>query len=221
MRLRPFTSVIPKPLLPVGKFSSLEIILRQLKKYKFDEVFLCINYRADLIRSFFGKGEKLGIKINYIIEKNPRGTIGGLKLIKNLSKNFLVINGDIISDINLNNLLKNHNKNGSILSTVIKKINIKSKYGVIFKEKKKIVFKEKPVFSSDILTGIYVMEKEILNSIPNNKSFGIDKLLKKLILKKIDINMYKFDGFWSDIGNEEDYFKINKFLNNKKKSFLF
>ena len=65
------------------------------------------------------------------------------------------------------------------------------------------------------------MEKEILNSIPNNKSFGIDTLLKKLILKKIDINMYKFDGFWSDIGNEEDYFKINKFFNNKKKSFLF
>lgn len=221
MRLRPFTSVIPKPLLPIGKFSSLEIILRQLKKYKFNEVFLCINYRADLIKSFFGKGEKLGIKINYIIEKNPRGTIGGLKLIKNLTKNFLVINGDIISDINLNNLLKNHNKNRSILTTVIKKINIKSKYGVIFKEKKKIVFKEKPVFSSDILTGIYVMEKEILNLIPNNKSFGIDKLLKKLILKKIDINTYKFDGFWSDIGNEEDYFKINKFFNNKKKSFLF
>ena len=221
MRLRPFTSVIPKPLLPVGKFSSLEIILRQLKKYKFNEVFLCINYKADLIKSFFGKGEKLGIKINYIIEKNPRGTIGGLKLIKNLTRNFLVINGDIISDINLNNLLKNHNKKRSIITTVIKKINIKSKYGVIFKDKNKIVFKEKPVFSSDILTGIYVMEKEILNSIPNNKSFGIDTLLKKLILKKIDINMYKFDGFWSDIGNEEDYFKINKFFNNKKKSFLF
>ena len=221
MRLRPFTSVIPKPLLPVGKFSSLEIILRQLKKYKFNEVFLCINYKADLIKSFFGKGEKLGIKINYIIEKNPRGTIGGLKLIKNLTRNFLVINGDIISDINLNNLLKNHNKKRSIITTLIKKINIKSKYGVIFKDKNKIVFKEKPVFSSDILTGIYVMEKEILNSIPNNKSFGIDTLLKKLILKKIDINMYKFDGFWSDIGNEEDYFKINKFFNNKKKSFIF
>ncbi len=219
MRLRPFTSVIPKPLLPVGKFSSLEIILRQLKKYKFNEVFLCVNYKADLIKSFFGKGEKLGIKINYIIEKNPRGTIGGLKLIKNLTRNFLVINGDIISDINLNNLLKNHNKKRSIITTVIKKINIKSKYGVIFKDKNKIVFKEKPVFSSDILTGIYVMEKEILNSIPNNKSFGIDTLLKKLILKKIDINMYKFDGFWSDIGNEEDYFKINKFFNNKKKVF--
>lgn len=221
MRLRPFTNVIPKPLLPVGKFSSLEIILKQLKKYKFNEVFLCVNYRADLIKSFFGKGEKLGIKINYIIEKNPRGTIGGLKLIKNLSKRFLVINGDIISDINLNNLIKNHNKNKLILTTVIKKINIRSKYGVIFKDKKKMVFKEKPIFSSDILTGIYVMEKEILNSIPKNKSFGIDMLLKKLILKKIDINMYNFNGFWSDIGNEEDYFKINKLFNNKKNGFSF
>ena len=132
MRLRPFTSIIPKPLLPIGKLSSLEIILKKLKKYKFNEVFLCVNYRADLIKSFFGKGEKIGIKINYIMEKNPRGTIGGLKLIKNLTKQFLVINGDIISNINLNNLLKNHNQNKSILTTVIKKINIPSKYCLIF-----------------------------------------------------------------------------------------
>ena len=74
-----------------------------------------------MIKSFFGKGEKIGIKINYIMEKNPRGTIGGLKLIKNLTKQFLVINGDIISNINLNNLLKNHNQNKSILTTVIKR----------------------------------------------------------------------------------------------------
>ena len=138
MRLRPFTSIIPKPLLPIGKLSSLEIILKQLKKYKFNEVFLCVNYRADFDKKFFlEKEKKIGIKINYIMEKkNPRGTIGGLKLIKNLTKQFLVINGDIISNINLNNLLKNHNQNKSILTTVIKKINIPSKYGVIFKEKK-------------------------------------------------------------------------------------
>ena len=110
IRLRPFTHVIPKPLLPVGKLSSLEIILKQLKKYKFNEVFLCVNYRADLIKSFFGKGENFGIKINYIIEKNPMGTIGGLKLIRDLKKQFLVINGDIISNINLNRLLENHKK---------------------------------------------------------------------------------------------------------------
>lgn len=221
MRLRPFTHVIPKPLLPVGKFSSLEIILKQLKKYKFNEVFLCVNYRADLIKSFFGNGEKIGIKINYIIEKNPRGTIGGLNLIKNLTNRFLVINGDIISNINLNNLLKNHNKHKSILTTVIKKINIRSKYGVIYKEKKKLIFKEKPLFSSNILTGIYVMEKDILKLIPKNIPFGIDMLLKKLIIKNIDINMYLFDGFWSDIGTEEDYFKINKLFNSKKSGFVF
>ena len=221
MRLRPFTSIIPKPLLPIGKLSSLEIILKQLKKYKFNEVFLCVNYRADLIKSFFGKGEKIGIKINYIMEKNPRGTIGGLKLIKNLTKQFLVINGDIISNINLNNLLKNHNQNKSILTTVIKKINIPSKYGVIFKEKKNLIFKEKPTFKSDIIAGIYVMDREILNLIPKNRSIGIDFLLKKLILKRIDINLFKFNGFWTDIGNEEDYFNLNKLLKSKKISFLF
>ena len=220
MRLRPFTSIIPKPLLPIGKLSSLEIILKQLKKYKFNEVFLCVNYRADLIKSFFGKGEKIGIKINYIMEKNPRGTIGGLKLIKNLTKQFLVINGDIISNINLNNLLKNHNQNKSILTTVIKKINIPSKYGVIFKEKN-LIFKEKPTFKSDIIAGIYVMDREILNLIPKNRSIGIDFLLKKLILKRIDINLFKFNGFWTDIGNEEDYFNLNKLLKSKKISFLF
>ena len=221
MRLRPFTSIIPKPLLPIGKLSSLEKILKQLKKYKFKEVFLCVNYRADLIKSFFGKGEKIGIKINYIMEKNPRGTIGGLKLIKNLTKQFLVINGDIISNINLNNLLKNHNQNKSILTTVIKKINIPSKYGVIFKEKKNLIFKEKPTFKSDIIAGIYVMDREILNLIPKNRSIGIDFLLKKLILKRIDINLFKFNGFWTDIGNEEDYFNLNKLLKSKKISFLF
>ena len=221
MRLRPFTSIIPKPLLPIGKLSSLEIILKQLKKYKFNEVFLCVNYRADLIKSFFGKGEKIGIKINYIMEKNPRGTIGGLKLIKNLTKQFLVINGDIISNINLNNLLKNHNQNKSILTTVIKKINIPSKYFEIFKEKKNLIFKKKSTFKSDIIAGIYVMDREILNLIPKNRSIGIDFLLKKLILKRIDINLFKFNGFWTDIGNEEDYFNLNKLLKSKKISFLF
>lgn len=216
MRLRPFTSVIPKPLLPVGKYSSLEIILKQLKKSQFKEVFLCVGYRADLIKSFFGKGEKIGIKINYIIEKNPRGTIGALKLIKKLNKNFLVINGDIISDINLNILLKDHLKKKSIFTVVTKKINSRSKYGVIYDDKKKIIFKEKPNFQINILAGIYIMKKEILNLIPNNKFFGIDLLLKKLILKKISINVHKFSGFWSDIGNEEDYYKINKIFLNKK-----
>lgn len=220
MRLRPFTNIIPKPLLPVGKLSSLEIILRQLKKYKFKEVFLCVNYRADLIKSFFGNGEKLGIKINYIIEKNAKGTIGGLNLIKNLSKSFLVINGDIISNLNFNSLIKNHNSKKLIFTAVIKKINNRSKYGVIYEEKKKIIFKEKPLFSSNVLAGIYVMEKEILNLIPRNKYFGIDMLLKKLINQNKDINIFKYNGFWSDIGNEEDYFKINRLINRKKIVFF-
>ena len=83
-----------------------------------------------------------------------------------------------------------------------------------------MLFREKPLFSSNILAGIYVMEKEILNLIPKNKYYGIDMLLKKLIFKKKNINMYKFDGFWSDIGNEEDYFRINKLINSKKIVFF-
>ena len=88
------------------------------------------------------------------------------------------------------------------------------------KKKKKIIFKEKPLFSSNVLAGIYVMEKEILNLIPRNKYFGIDMLLKKLINQNKDINIFKYNGFWSDIGNEEDYFKINRLINRKKIVFF-
>lgn len=215
MRLRPFTKIIPKPLLPIGDYSSLQIILKQLKKFQFDEVFLCVGYKADLIKSFFGSGETIGIKINYIIEKNPRGTVGGLKLINSLKNNFLVINGDIITNLNFNILLKDHIKKKNLITAVTKRVNIKSKYGVIYKNNNNLIFKEKPIIYSNILAGIYVMQKEIINLIPKNKYFGIDSLIKKLLRNRMNINIFDFHGFWSDIGNEEDYNNINRIFSNK------
>jgi NDP-sugar pyrophosphorylase family protein len=217
LRLRPFTKVIPKPLLPVGDQSSLEILLKQLKRHNFNEIFLCVGYKADLIKSFFRKGEKIGIKIKYIFEKKPKGTIGALKLIKSLKDNFLVINADVVAGINFNLLIKDHIKNKKIITIVTKKIISRSKYGVLNIDKEKFVFKEKPKFYSNILVGIYIMNKDILKHIPGNSFFGVDTLIKKLIKNKIKINVHNFSGFWSDIGNEDDYYKVNKIFSSKKK----
>jgi NDP-sugar pyrophosphorylase family protein len=115
-RLRPYTVVLPKPLMPIGEYPILEVVIRQLINYGFDHITLAVNHQAELIKAFFGDGSKWNIKIDYSLEDQPLGTMGPLKLIKDLPKNFLVMNGDILTDLNFSEFYDNHSNNKELFT---------------------------------------------------------------------------------------------------------
>ena len=210
-RLRPYTSVLPKPLVPVNGKPILEIIINQLKKNKFKNIIICLNKKNNLIKVYFGDGSKFGVKISYVYEVKPLSTMGPLKLLKKIPKNFLVMNGDILTDLNFLNFFKSHLSSQKIFSVAVKSIFYKVDYGILkFKRKKLSEFLEKPSFNYHVSMGIYVASKELLKLIPSNKFYGFDNLMKRLIKDNEDINIFKSKKSWLDIGRPADYIKANK-----------
>jgi NDP-sugar pyrophosphorylase family protein len=221
-RLRPYTIVLPKPLVPIGDYPILEIIIKQLVEAEFDHITITVNHQADLIKSYFGDGKKWGIKIDYSLEEKPLSTMGPLSLIQDLPDNFLVMNGDILTDLNYAEFYSNHVKNQSIYtisSYVREHVNL---YGVLeVNDQNQLVdFKEKPISRFEVSMGIYMLSKEILNFIPHNESYGFDQLMLDLIKAKRLPNVMKFNGFWLDIGRPDDYMVATDEFEKNKHLFL-
>ena len=210
-RLKPYTTLIPKPLVPIGnKFTILEIIIIQLSSQGFKHITLAVNHMGKLMKSFFGNGSKYGIKIDYSYERNELGTIAPLKNIKKLPKNFLVMNSDILTDINFGSLLKKHSNSNNLTTITTSKINIKSEFGVVKLNNNKITaFHEKPLIEQNVCIGVNCFNKKIISLIPKNLKFSFDDLILKLIKQKETIDNYSFKGFWLDMGRPEDYDRIN------------
>jgi NDP-sugar pyrophosphorylase family protein len=208
-RLRPFTEVIPKPLLPIGEKAILEIQIEHLKKYGFDEIYLATNYKSDHIESFFGDGSRFGVKIHISKEDMPLGTAGPLTLLKNtLTEPFLVMNGDILTLSNMKNLFHFAMGSEAWLTVAIKKEVLPFAFGnITFNGNFVIDIVEKPNFVLYILAGIYIMKPEIFNLIPENKYFGMDTLIKDMLRLRLPITKYELNEYWLDIGRLNDYEK--------------
>jgi NDP-sugar pyrophosphorylase family protein len=211
-RLRPYTLILPKPLMPLGDKPIAEILIKKLAKEGFQKIILAVNYRADLIKSFFENGRKWNVKIIYSFEKKQLGTAGPLKIVKDLPNNFLVINGDILSDINLDFFFKNHLKSKKLLSISITSRKELVDYGVVLTNKKKQVinFKEKPVNNYLVSMGVYCLNKKVLNFFPQNKKFGFNQLILFLLKNNFEINTFYHNKYWLDIGRPNDYEKAQK-----------
>jgi len=221
-RLRPYTVVLPKPLMPVGDYPILEVIIKQLAFFGFEHITITVNHQADLIQSFFGNGSKWKIKIDYSLEEKPLNTMGPLSLINDLPEHFLVMNGDILTDLDYGNFYSNHvQKNGlfSISSARREQINL---YGVLEKnESNKLTkFLEKPKHSFLVSMGIYMVNKKALVDIPKNESFGFDQLMLKFLELKKDVLVEEFNGYWLDIGRPDDYMQAIEEFEQLKSKFL-
>jgi len=216
-RLKPFTYILPKPLVPVGEKPILSILLQQLKKYGIKDVVLCVNHMAELIMSYFGRGEKLGVNIEYSMEEKELGTVGPLKLIKDLPDNFLVMNGDLLTDMNFIDFFNYHIKNKKLLtvSTYTRVVNID--FGVV-KTSNNIIndFIEKPNYTFKVSMGVYAFNKKVLDYVPDNEFFGFDKLMLTLLKNNVDIASYDYNGYWLDIGRPEDFEMANEDIKNLK-----
>jgi NDP-sugar pyrophosphorylase family protein len=206
-RLKPFTEVIPKPLLPIGEKAVLEIQIEHLKKYGFDEIFLATNYKSDYIENFFGDGSRYGVKLTISKEEIPLGTVGPLTLLKNeLTEPFVVMNGDILSNINFNDFYNFAVGKETFLSISIKKIIMPYSFGNIFYQGDIVTgIEEKPDIITYALAGIYIMKPDIFNFIPDNEYFGMDSLIKKMLASPSQISKYEINEYWLDIGRIDDF----------------
>lgn len=206
-RLRPFTEIIPKPLLPIGEKSVLEIQIENLKKSNFNEIFLATNYRSEYIENFFGDGSRYGVKLKISKEKKPLGTVGPLTLLKKeLNEPFLVMNGDILTLLNFKELYDFAVNQKTKLTISIKEYSTPFAFGNIFYEGDYVTdIEEKPDIRHKILAGIYIFKPEIFNLIPDDVYFGMDTLIHKMLEEKIPITKYEIKEYWLDIGQVDDY----------------
>jgi len=212
-RLKPYTTIIPKPLVPLGNRAILEILIGRLKKYGITDLTLCVNYFSNLIMAYFGNGKKWGVDIKYSLEHEFLSTVAPIKLIKDLPENILVMNGDLITDLDFIELYNYHLENKSLITVATYKRTAKIDFGVIEIDKNKNIavgFKEKPEYELNVSMGVYVFNKKVLNFVPDGQPFGFDDLMQVLIVKNKNIKVYPYNGYWLDIGRPEDYEKANE-----------
>lgn len=206
-RLHPYTLVLPKPLMPIGEYPILEIIVRQLVKARFSHVTIAVNYQADAIKEYFQNGEKWGLKIDYTFEHTPLGTMGPLRLINDLPDNFLVMNGDILTDLDYATFYDAHCKEKSVFTISSKKREHRVDYGVLDVNSNNYLvgFREKPVETFYVSMGIYMVSHRIVDVIPSNLTYGFDALMLDLLAAGMPAKVSPFSGYWLDIGRPDDY----------------
>lgn len=222
-RLKPYTTSLPKPLMPIGgEFPILEIVIKQLKRDGFKHVTMAVNHMANIIMAFFGDGKKWDMKIDYSVEEKPLGTIAPLTLLNDLPDNFLVMNGDVFTDINYADVFDSHMKNNNDITVTTYKRGMNIAFGELtLNEKDSVVgFKEKPTYYFNVGVGINIINKKVIDNLSKNKPYGFDNLILDGIENDLRIKAYMFSGLWLDIGRPEDYDKANEIWETMKHKLL-
>lgn len=211
VRLRPYTSTLPKPLVPIGdQYSILEIVLLQLSRQGFTSITLAIGHLGHLIRAYVGDGSRWGLRIDYATEESPLGTIGPLLSLDELPQDFLVMNGDILTDLCFGELLATHRAAGARLSVATYRREVKIDFGVLTTSEGKIVeFAEKPVLDYRVSMGVYALNRAVLAKYTPGLPLGFDELVLDLLADGAWPLDYAFDGYWLDIGRPDDYDRAN------------
>lgn len=223
-RLRPYTTVIPKPLVPIGdEMPILEIIIRQLSKRGFGHITITVNHLANLIMAVFGDGSKWGVRIDYSLEDRPLSTIGPLTLIKDLPEDFLVMNGDILCDLDYGEFYRHHVGRKNMMTVSAYRRESKIDFGVLEYGPDNVIngFIEKPVYKFDVSMGIYCINRSVIEKLPRGEAYGFDDLMLDGIKNRARYSVKVFNGFWLDIGRPEDYDYCNEHYDEIKEKIGF
>lgn len=205
-RLAPYTTVLPKPLMPIGDMPILEVVLHQLAHHGFKNVTLAVGHLAELLMAYCGDGEKFGLTIDYSREEEPLGTAGPISLVPNLNETFLVMNGDLLSTLDYSAMWKHHKERGAVATLASYRRDVKIDLGVVESEEGWVKdYIEKPTYHYAVSTGIYIFEPAILNYIERGKRLDLPELVLRLLKENQKVNVYNFDGYWLDIGRHDDY----------------
>lgn len=212
VRLRPYTTCLPKPLVPIGdKHSILEIVMRQLAHYGFVSATLAIGHFGQLIQAYTGDGSQWGLEVDYQTEDTPLGTIGPLlSMLDSLPENFLVMNGDILTDLDYGAVLRSHECSGAPLTVATYERSVKIDFGVLETEGQQIVgFREKPTLGYSVSMGVYALSKSTIAHYEVGRPFGFDDLVLDLLAAGTQPETHRFAGYWLDIGRPDDYDRAN------------
>jgi NDP-mannose synthase len=212
-RLRPYTTILPKPLVPIGdEFSILEIVLRQLVHRGFGRATLAIGHQGALIQAVVGDGSQWGIEVDYTTENEPLGTIGPLVgILDRLPEHFLVLNGDVLTDLDYADVLRDHAQSGASLTIATYQRQVDVDFGVLQVEGDVVVgFEEKPKLGYSVSMGVYGLSRGTLASYPVRRPLGFDQLVLDLLGAGKRPHAYHFDGYWLDIGRPDDYDRANQ-----------
>ena len=220
-RLRPYTVVFPKPLMPIGDYPILEVVIRQLVRHGFNHITLAVNHQAELIRAFFGDGSKWQVQIDYSQENEPLGTIGPLRLIPDLPQHFLIMNGDVLTDLDFSAFHDMHVEQDRLFSISSHQRVHKIDYGVLHTNETGTLcdFREKPTTNYEVSMGIYMANRDILKYIPDTP-YGFDNLMLDLLKDKCEIRVEQFNGYWLDIGRPDDYIQAIEEFENVRNRFI-
>lgn len=206
-RLAPYTSILPKPLMPIGDRSILETVIDQLADAGARRVTLCVGYLSHLIRSVFEHRAADDVDVDFIHERDALGTAAPLRLVDGLDDTFIVMNGDILTTLDYCALLRHHRESGNLLTIAARDRHIKIDYGMLHLDSanRLQLFEEKPQIVSPVSMGIYVMEPEALAFVPPEGRFDVPDLVQALLAAEQPVGAYRFEGLWFDIGRPSDY----------------
>jgi len=224
-RLSPYTTVIPKPLLPIGDRAILELVVSQLRDLGFTDITLAVGYLAHLVRAVMGNGDRHGVRISYQEEREPLGTVGPLAMTEGLDRTFLVMNGDVLTTLNYAELMRAHEQAGNVLTIASHRRIVRTEYGVLHLDgeagQTKLVagFEEKPEMPFTVSMGVYVLEPRALDFIEPNVPLDLPDLLDRLLEAGLPVGSYLYDGYWLDIGRHDDYERAVAEFKEKRSDF--
>ena len=246
-RLAPYTHILPKPLMPIGDMPILEVLLKQMKTAGITEVTLTVGHLSELLKSYFNSGERWGLQIDYSYEDKPLGTAGPIALIDGLNDTFLVTNGDILTTLNFQDLIRFHHSRGAMATIASHKRVVKIDLGVIergnqcggkmdseafrncaFHEHcnfwmhgcQVIGYNEKPSYDYVVSMGAYVFDSQVVGYIPRNEYLDFPDLVLKLIAAGERVVSYPYEGYWKDLGRPDDYEEANRDFEELRGQFL-
>ena len=211
-RLRPFTTSLPKPLVPIGdEMPILEIVLRQLAHRGFERITLAIGHLGTLIQAVVGDGSQWGLEVDYATEDEPLGTMGPVAgMLERLPEHFLVLNGDVLTDLDYGAMLDRHAGSGAPLTIATFERTVDIDFGVLRVDGDRVVgFEEKPTLSYTVSMGVYALSRATLAPFTDGRAFGFDDLVLALLAGGRQPATYRHDGYWLDIGRPDDYDRAN------------
>jgi len=208
--------------MPIGDMPILEVLLLQMKTAGIDNIVLTVGHLSELLRAFFQDGSQFGVNISYSYEKCPLGTAGPIALIDGLEETFLVTNGDVLTTLNLRDLIHFHREQKAAATIAVHERQTKIDLGVIqwngnFEIKGYV---EKPVYDYTVSMGVYVFEPSVLSYIPREEYLDFPDLVKKLLTAGEKVSGYRFNGYWEDLGRPDDYERASRDFENMREQFL-
>jgi NDP-sugar pyrophosphorylase family protein len=205
-RLAPYTTVLPKPLLPVGDRAILDVVVRQLRRTGFDDLTIAVGHLAHLIAAVFGNGDGHDVKIKYHEESSPRGTAGPLATIDGLDETFLMLNGDVLTTLDFRALVDAHVAAQNALTIATHRREVYVDYGVLHSEDARVIgYEEKPTLSYTVSMGVYALEPSVRRFVPDDRPFDLPDLVLALLEAGEPVGSFPYDGYWLDIGRHDDY----------------